>query len=301
MIEPFEAALTDLLADRVGPHPAVAVVTRWRDGMADPLGDEARVAVLVHDAQITDELGGDRDEELRQTGDISLRSSLRLAGQARVTVEVAATDDAAEQQGQRAALMAATDAVLVALHDDAVRTGRFWGEDHDQGFAIDRFRLVRLTHGDEPPDQYRRVDIHYDYRGRFWPTVPVVEGDLIAAPIRVRTVMLDAVLPSGVRAVGGGSDVTAPVVVDLQVLGGADSRLVARLAGAAPPGELVGDTTGAPEGSVAYDDGGTGRFDVVFRPADVVATSAVARVMLSLAGGDHPTVRLGEFEIEVEA
>jgi hypothetical protein len=293
MIEPFEAALADLLADRVGPDPAVAVVTRWRDGMADPLGDEARVAILVLDAQVSDELGGDRDEELRGAGDISLRSSLRLAGQARITVEVAATDQAAEQVGQRAALVAATDAVLVALHDDGVRTGRAWGDDHDQGFAIDRFRLVRLAHLDDPPDQFRRLDIWCDYGGRFWPTEPLVEGDLIAEPIRVRSATLDPVLPLGVRAVGGGADV----------------RLVARLSGAAPPGSLVGDTIGVPEGWVAYDpaapaegaDEASERFDVVFRPAAVLAGSAIARVVLSLAGGDHPTARLGEFEIAVEA
>jgi hypothetical protein len=306
MIEPFEAALADLLADRVGPHPAVAVVTRWRDGMADPLGDEARVAVLVHDAQVSDELGGDRDEELRGAGDISLRSSLRLAGQARITVEVATTDQAGEQAGQRSALVAAADAVLVALHDDDVRTGRAWGDDHDQGFAIDRFRLARLGHLDDPPDQFRRLDIWCGYAGRFWPTEPLVEGDLIAAPIRVRSATLDPVLPMGVRAVGGGADVVAPVVVDLRTLGGADRRLVARLSGAAPPGTLVGDTVGVPEGSVAYSptdpaDPGGGRFEVVFRPAAVLAGAAVARVVLSLAGGDHPTVRLGEFEIAVEA
>lgn len=309
MIDPFEAALADLLADRVGPDPAVAVVTRWRDGMADPLGDEARVAVLVLDAQVSDELGGDRDEELRGAGDISLRASLRLAGQARITVEVATTDQAAEQVGQRAALVAATDAVLVALHDGEVRTGRVWGDDHDQGFAIDRFRLVRVAQPEEPPDQFRRLDIWCDYAGRFWPTEPLVEGDLIVAPIRVRSATLDPVLPQGVRAVGGGADVVAPVVVDLRTLGGADPRLVARLSGAAPPGTLVGDTVGVPEGSVAYEPadpgdgagGAGGRFEVVFRPAAVLAGSAIARVVLSLASEDRPTARLGEFEIAVEA
>jgi hypothetical protein len=109
------------------------------------------------------------------------------------------------------------------------------------------------------------------------------------------------VLPAGLRAVGGGADVTAPVLVDLRTLGGAPARLVARLAGAAPPGQLVGDTTGVPAGSVAYDPEDGGRFDLVFRPAGVLAGSAVARVVLSLAAEDHPTVRLGEFEIAVEA
>jgi hypothetical protein len=197
--------------------------------------------------------------------------------------------------------MRAVDAVLMVLHDPSVRDGRVWGDDHDQGFAIDRFRLARFEHPLEPVDQFRRIDVWCDYAGRFWPTTPVAEGERIEEPVRIRIAALDAVLPLGLRGRGGGPDVLAPVTLDLRTLGGAPARLVARLSGAAPPGELVGDTDGVPAGSVGYEPLDGGRFDVRFRPAAVLAGSATARVVLSLAAEDHSTVGIGEIEIAVEA
>jgi len=301
LIEPFEAALADLLADALATEDSVAVVTRWRDGMPNAQANAARVAVLVVDGALTDQVGGDRDEELRVLGDISLRSSVRLGGRIRISVEVATANQPAAQQGQRPAVMRAADSILVVLHDPAVRTGEVWGDDHDQGFAIDRFRLNRLEQPAEPPDQFRRLDVWCDYVGRFWPVEPLVEGELIEEPVRIRIATMDAVLPSGRRAQSGGPDVIAPVLIDLRTLGGAPARLVARLGGAAPPGELIGDADAVPAGSVAYEPIEGGRFEVRFRPADVLAGSAVARVVLSLAAEDHPTVRIGEFAIAVEA
>jgi len=294
VIEPFEAALADVLADRIGALADVLAIARPTGGVPALAADAARVTVSVVDATGPHRLGDDRDERL---GQAELRATLRLAGRVRVAVEVAEGGAA----GRRAVLWRATDAVLVALHDDAIHTGRFWGDAHAQGFAIDRFRLARVG---EPvaeaatPDG-RRIEVWYDFEGRFWPTEPVVEGDVIAAPIRSRLVLLDADLPDGVVAHSAGPEVVVPVGLDLRAWGGTEPRLVARLAGAAPPGQLLGDGAGVPAGSIGYLPGDDGRFAVRFRAAAALATPAVARVLLSLAAADRPTVRIGELRIAV--
>ena len=301
MIEPFEAALADLLADRIGAVDAVQEVTRWSDGLPSLQPDETLVVVQVLDGELSADLGSDRDEELRRPGGIELRTSLRLEGRVRIAVEIGTASNPADRAAQRSVLMTAVDEVLAALHDDDVRTGAVWGDHPDQGFAIERFRLEQFEHATEPAEDFHRLDVSCRYRGRFWPVVPAIEGDVIEEPIRVRTALLDARLPVGLRARGGGPDVFAPVTLDLRAVGGAEPRLVARLAGAAPPGELVGDDTGVPPASVGYLPDESGRYRVVFRPAPALAASATARVVLSLSAPDRPTARVGEFEIQVEA
>ena len=126
-------------------------------------------------------------------------------------------------------LWQAADAVLVVLHDPEVRDGSVWGADHEQGFAIDGFRLTSVgapvPDGDGDDD---RLDVWCGYSGRFWPVEPVVEGDIIREPIPTRIVVLDASVPTGLSTQSGGSEVAVPVSVDVRALDAAP-RLVARL------------------------------------------------------------------------
>lgn len=323
MIEEFEAALTDMLAQRVGTDPLVQVVVRPRDGLDDLVADRARVSVEVLDGEAEDGVGKDRDERLGPRG-TRLRRVLRLRGRVRIAVEVGPASPALAG-GQRSVLRRAADAVLVAMLDDDVRSGAVFGAAHEQGFELDALRLRRVSPPTvsagaagaalaEPGLAYRALDVWCDYSGRFWPTTPVVEGPAIEAPVRVRLVQLDPLIggatgggaartavPS-VRA--GGADLRIPVDLDLHLLGGAPGTVVARVLGATPPATLVGDTggagTGVPVGSVGYPVGADGRLVVVLRPAASVQSVTPARILLTLAGPQRATVRVGEFAVQVK-
>jgi hypothetical protein len=299
VLDRFEAAAADLLADRIGTDPTVQAVVRPRDELPALVPGRARVTVRVADGTLGDALGQDLDERLGPRG-TSLRTTLGLGGRLRVTVEVGAAP-AQQASAQRSAVRRAADAVLVALHDPDVRGGRVFGDAHEQGFAIDRLRLVRVEEPPADPDPataHRRLEIWCEYAGRFWPTEPLAEGGVIEEPARLRMAFLDADLPTGLRARGGGPDLRLPVAIDLRTWGGAPPRLVARLAGAAPPATLVGDAAEVPAGSVGYLPDAAGRYAVVLRPA-AVTSAARARVQLALASASRPTVRIGEVAVEV--
>ena len=299
MIEPFEAALADLLADRIGTDPAVATVTRPRDGLGAPPDDAARVLVQVIDATLTEDVGGDRVERLGSPGDLATRPSVRADGRIVISVEVGTAARPAAQAAQRARVMAAADAVLAALHDPEVRSGAEFGDAHSQGFAIDGFRLHGMTHPGEPEAGFHRIDVTCEYRGRFWPVEELAAGDLIEAPIRTRIALLDPALPTGLRVAAGDPDLVIPIRLDLRARGGAPEELAARLAGAEPPGLLVG-VESAP-GWTAVPVTADGSFSIVYRPPAALAAAVSARVRLALVGLDRPNVAVGEFEIEVAA
>lgn len=295
MIDPFEAALADLLADRLVGVPIVAAVTRPRDGLSAPPGDACRVSATVVDGATTAELGGDRPERLDRTTE---RTTLRLAGRIRLDVEIGSAAGPAAA-GQRTALWEAADAVLVALADPEVRSGRVWGEAHEQGFAIDRLAFERITEPLPPdPRDHRRLELWCSYEGRFWPVVALAEGGVIEEPIRTRVVVGDLDLPDGLVVTSGGADLIVPVRVDLRATGLAEPRLAARLLGASPPGSLIGDAEGVPAGFVGYLPDADDRFQVRFRPAPA-PSAGPATVVLALASADAPTVTVGRLDIEV--
>ncbi len=297
MIEPFEAALADLLADRVGGDAAVEAVFRPRDGLAPLDDDAARVLVRVADGRVPEEVGVDRLERLDRTRE---RATLRLAGRVRIDVQIGAGSGPAAQR-QREVLWRAADAVLVALNDDDVRSGRVWGDAHEQGFAIDRFRCEEVREALPPalPDHHH-LEIGCGYEGRFWPVVAVAEGGVIRAPIRTRIVVGDLESPSGLRVPSGGGELVVGVRVDLRALGLAQPRLLGRLLGAEPPGSLVGEVDDVPEGAVAYSPDPDGVFRVRFQPAAPPA-AGLATAVLSLASAEAPTVSVGRLQIEVTA
>ncbi len=298
MIEPFEAALADLLADRIATEDAVAAVSRPRDGLGAAPGDAARVLVQVVDATLTGDVGGDRDERLGAPGDYQTRPSVHASGEVVVTVEIG-TAPPPQQPAQRATVMAAADLVLAALHDPGVRSGTVFGDAHGQGFAIDGFRLLRLVHPGDPDPGFRRIDVVCGYQGRFWPVEELAAGDVIEAPIRTRIALLDPELPSGLRVTAGDPDLVIPIRLDLRARGGAPDQLAARLAGAEPPGQLVGAE--AAPGWTAMPAAPDGSYPVVYRPPAALAAAALARVRLALVGADEPTTAVGAFEIEVAA
>lgn len=293
MIDPFELALADLLADRAG----VQSVRRAGADAPTPVSGTAHVVVGVVDAIAGDEVGIDRDERVTRTIE---RRSQRLSGRVRIVLSV---EPSGGQSGaeRRATLWQAVDAVLVVLHAPDVRDGSAWGADHASGFAIDRFRLLRV--GEPAPPESAdadRLEVWCEYSGRFWPVDPIVEGDVIVEPIPTRIVVLDADLPVGLTAASGGPELAVPISVDLRTFD-ATPRLVARLSGSAPPGELIGDAADVPSGSMGYVPDENGRFTVVFRPAAALTAPASARVVLGLASVDRPTVRIGALQIEVLA
>lgn len=299
MIEPFEAALADLLADRILTEDAVAAVTRPRDGLGAAPADEARVLVQVIDAALTADVGGDRDERLGSPGDLSTRPAVRAGGEVVISVEVGPATLPTDQQAQRRTVMEAADLVLAALHDPRVRSGTVFGDAHGQGFAIDGFRMRRLEHPGDPDPGFRRIDVVCEYQGRFWPVEELAAGDVIEAPIRTRLALLDPELPRGLRVTAGDPDLVIPIRLDLRARGGASDQLAARLAGAEPPGQLVGAE--AAPGWTAMPAAGDGSYPVVYRPPAALAAAALARVRLALVAADEPTVPVGQFEIEVAA
>lgn len=296
MIDPFEVAVADLLADRAGAHPAVGSVRRA--GVAGPVATDgtAGVSVGVVDAVAGDEVGVDRDERVSRTIE---RRSHRLTGRVRIALTVGPAGGPAGDSLRRANLWQAADMVLVVVHQPDVRDGSVWGADHEQGFAIDRFRLASVGEP-TPPDTAGadRLDIWCDYAGRFWPVDPLVEGDIIVEPVPTRLLVHDTELPTGLFARAGGAELAVPLHVDVRTFD-ATPRLVARLGGAAPPGELLGDEDGAPPGWFGYPPDEHGTYTILFRPAAAIAAPADARVLLGLASADRPTVSIGELQIEV--
>lgn len=295
MIDPFEAALADLLADRLATEPTVAAVTRPRDGLGTPPADGCRVTASVVDAVTSEEIGGARPELVEPTRE---RTTLRLSGHVGIDVEVGQAAGPAATV-QRSILWRAADAVLVVLADPEVRSGRVWGDEHDQGFAVDRLACERIT-SEALPDEpgHRRLAISCAFDGRFWPVVAVAEGGVIEEPIRTRIAVGDPVLPTGLQATSGGADLVVPVRLDLRASGLAEPVLAARLLGSAPPGTLVGDADGVPAGSVGFAADADGVFSIRFRPEPPPARGT-ATAVLSLAGVDGRPVTVGRLSIDV--
>ncbi|WP_428264583.1 hypothetical protein [Haliangium sp.] len=303
MLDSFEAKLADLLADRVADVAVIDEVRRPQIGGSQPSATQARVTVEIISTAPVIELGDDKPEVLGQAGAFSLRTVMHLTGGVLISLELASTSGTGAAT-QRDTLLMALDSVLLALHDPEVRNGRAFGDADDQGFALSAFRLEQiapsrceLATGEDP--ERHHIYCRYGFTGRFWPVETPPAGDVITT-IPTRIALLPAEYPETLRALAGGPDLTVPVRLDLRALNGATPRLFARLMGASPPGQLIGDSIDVPEGSVAYDPDPPGTYAVVYRPPASLDGVARVRVRLALARAEGPPVTVETLAIEVQ-
>lgn len=307
MLDAFETKLADMLADRLAGETLIGDVRRPRVDSTPPAATAARVTVEVVSAVPTAELGDDRLEVLGQSGAYELRPVLCLSGSVVVGLALGSASGA-EAQTQRGLLLQALDHVLLALHGPEVRNGSAFGAAPEQGFSLHAFRLERITAvrsevvpgaaDDSGPHMY----CCYAFAGRFWPVEPPVAGDIITT-LPTRIALLPAEVPSGdaaQRARAGGPDLEIPVRLDLRAMGGAAQRLIARLMGASPPGQLVGSAVEAPAGSVSYAVDPDGAYRVVYRPPTSLDGTARVRVRLALARAEGAAIAVDTLEIEVQ-
>lgn len=300
MIDSFEQRLADLLADRVADAAEIQQVGRRRDGSAPAAAGRVLCTVEVTTAQPAREMGDDRREVRRGPNGFGLRPVLRLSGDAIVALEAAGGVAPNDQPGQRPALLRAVDQVLLALHDEDVRGGGAFATDEDQGFELDAFRFEGTgENADSAPLPFTRFELRYTYGGRFWPVQPDVPGDAILTPA-TRMAILPLDLPEPLTVHAGAADLAISIGASLGVAGGAEARVVARLRGATPPGQLVGDPTGVPAGAVGYVGDADGRYRIVYRPPATLGAPVTVRVALSLANRERPTVALGELRLRVQ-
>lgn len=300
MLDSFEARLADILTD--GLTGEEVIVVRPRDGLSDLLEEDTeRVVIVVHILSVSSDnrLGDDVRERLGQRGNYQLRTSLYLSGEVAVNFHIALTpkhDD--DPWVFHLNLMRVLDRALVVLHAENVRKGRAFQTGDDLGFDLEGFRFVNVGSLPEKPEDFHALRATYHYEGRFWPVETPAEGDIIES-LPTRIAVLPIQIPVGVSANAGGEDVSIPLTVDLRAYNGAHVRLVARLKGASPPGELIGDTTDAPAGYVAYSSSASGIFTIVYRPPATLSSDTQVCITLSLAHPQRPTVTLGELMIKV--
>lgn len=293
MLDAFETRLADLLADLLAGQEEIAGVARA--GATSAFGPKgARVHVRVLSGAPRSVLGDDEREALGQKGAYTLRQTLRLEGQVQLELSVLAA-----AKDPRVALLKAVDRVLLALHAGDVRTGGAFKTDADLGFELDGFRLEGVTTPASPTVDDRRIQIDYRYSGAFWPLAPAESGKPITT-VPVRLAVLPAGLPEGLSVSAGGADLDVPITLDLRAMGGATGLLAARLRGAAPPGQLVGGTSGGPPGFVVYAPGEDEQYHLRYRPPATLSGRARVRVELRLAQPDRPTVAVGELSLEVK-
>ena len=289
-----------MLAD--GLAGSDSIVVRPRDDIADLLdADTDRVVIIVRLLTATPDhkLGDDARERLGQRGDYQLRTSLFLAGEVAVDFIVAETPRHGDAEFNRPLLLQVLDRALVVLHLEDLRKGQAFQTGDDLGFDLTGFRLTELGPVPEQAESFRVLRATYEYAGRFWPVEAPAEGDVIQT-LPTRIAVLPVQIPENIAANAGGDDVTVPLHVDLHSLNGAPVRLVARLRGASPPGELVGDTVNVPAGGyVAYAPGDEETFEIVYRPPASLTNDTRVRISLGLAHTERPTIALGELSIRV--
>jgi hypothetical protein len=307
VLDAFETKLADMLADRLAGDTLIGDVRRPRADSTPPGATAARLTVEVVAAVPTVELGDDRPEVLGQPGAYELRPVLSLSGGVVIALALG-TADAAQAGAQRGLLLQALDHVLLALHGPDVRNGNVFGAAPEQGFSLHAFRLERITAvraevvpgaADESgPHMYCR----YAFAGRFWPVEAPVAGDIIT-DLPMRIALLPAEVPAGdgaARARAGGPDVAIPVRLDVRALGGATRRLIARLMGASPPGQLVGSAVDAPAGSVSYAADPDGAYRVIYRPPASLDGTARVRIRLALARAEGAAIPVETVDVEVQ-
>jgi hypothetical protein len=285
MLDRFEARLADLFADLLAGTPSLALPQRSLPSAAPANGILPVVRVLTGAPRA--EFGDDALRQRRRVGGIGLRVVLALEGMASIDLLPAVAIP-------RPARLDALDRVLAAFQAEAVRSGAAFDDGTDQGFALRGFRLREMVAAEEGEARLRTV---FAYEGDFWPVRPEEDGPAIAE-IRSRIATLPVTVPLGLAARAGGPDVTIPIGLDLRSLAAGPVRVVARLAGAAPPGSLVGAAALLP-GFIEFPVDADGVARVVFRPAAIVAAPAIAGISVALAGVGRPTVALAEIAVRV--
>lgn len=303
MINAFESRLTDMLADSLSGVSEVQLVTRPRYDMdtAAPSATEAAVVVRVLTAKSQTKLGDDSLERQGQKGAYELRTMLYLSGTVELEIVIDPGSTGTEVEQRRATLMHSLDQLVLSLHNEEVRNGRAFQTGADLGFDLDGFRLVSIEPPAEEPDNFARFRMLYSYSGRFWPVETPAEGDLIRT-LPTRIAVLPMQIPEKNVAIAGGSDITIPIHVDLRALNSASARLMARLRGASPPGNLVGDTTGMPPGGwVFWVPDSDGIFQIIYHPPASVSGTVFVGVSSALDTESGPRIALGDFDIEVRS
>ena len=233
MLDALEIRLADLLADalvgvdNLGPVGRIGVESEPDDG-------DVGIVVGVDNFSPRPHVGDDRRSELREAGQIRLRPTLHLEGEARIALTSIPPDGDQETEA-RARLIEMMDRVLLALHPEAMRTGRAFDTGADQGFELSSFRF---SSAGSLPDALA-IELVYGFEGRFWPVGEAPEGDVITT-LPTRLTVMPVRLPDRIVARAGGSDLTVPIQLDLSATGGAASAIAARLEGSAPPGRAGG-------------------------------------------------------------
>lgn len=296
MLDSFESRLADLLADALAGAENLGPLGRAAS-IAGPDAGEVGIAVRIASFAPQPHVGDDRRAELRGADRIRLRPTLHLAGEARVRLMARPPPGPAALEA-RARLIAMLDRVLLALHPERVRSGQDFATSEDQGFELDSFRLSGAAPPSPEAADPLSVELTYGFAGRFWPVEAPAEGDLITT-LPTRLTVLPVRLPERITARAGGANVVVPLRLDLDATGGAASAIAARLEGAAPPGALVGDGTGAPAGYAGFAVGADGVADLVYQPPADLAGRAEVRVETRLAHPDRPSIPLARFTIEV--
>ncbi len=296
MLDPFEIRLAELLADALAGVDNLGPVGRFG---SVPAPGPGQVGIAVRIIQFTPHphVGDDRRAELRQAGRIRLRPTLHLEGITTILLAAAAPRPPADDDS-RARLVAMLDRVLLALHSEAVHSGRAFATAADQGFELDSFRFSDASQPVDMAADPRSLQLSYGFEGRFWPVQEAPEGDLIT-DLPTRLAVMPLRLPERITAQAGGAGLSVPLRLDLAVTGGAVSAIAARLEGTAPPGALVGDGTAAPAGYTGFAVDAVGVADLVYQPPADLAGRAEVRVETRLTHPDRPSIPLTRFEIEV--
>jgi hypothetical protein len=297
MLDSFEARVADLVADELNGIAAVETVTRPRSGLTT---DPDRVAIVVRTLSAKPDLafGDDARERLGSRGQYQLRTTLRLAGQLAISAIVSPTGGD-NLEDRRRIVVDVVDSLLVAFQRPSIRSGQDFQTGVDLGFDLDGFRFAGLSAPENEPESFSSIRALFDFSGRFWPVEAPEEGDAITA-LPTRIAVLPVQIPERIRAVSG-TDLQVPLKLDLRALNGASARVMARLRGAAPPGQLVGATTDVPSGWTAFNLDPDGSVNIVYRPPASVATPVRVGVSTALSRAQRPFVALAELTIEVSS
>ena len=302
MLDSFEIRLADMVANGLadaGTAGTVAVV-RPRDDLLvlvveNP--DRVMIAAQVLSASPSHHLGDDSRERLGRKNDYRMRTTLHFDGEVALDFQISPTPAESDPADFRSNLLQIVDLVLVLLHAANVRNGEAFKTEDDLGFELDGFRLVGIGPLPNEPASTHAMRVLYRYSGRFWPVEAEAVGETITA-LPTRIAVLPIQIPENVQATAGGEDAQISVPVDLRAFDGAPVSLVARMEGASPPGQLIGDATDT-LGVVSYSPTTPGTFTVVYRPPASLSSDAQIRVALSLSHSGQRTVELGRFAIKV--
>lgn len=296
MLDAFETRLADMLANALAGQPNLGPVGRT-GATAGPAAGEVGIGVHLASFEPNHRVGDDRQDEIRQPGDIRLRPTLHLRGAVRVTLTAAAPPPPDALAG-RERLVGLADRLLLALHGEDVRRGLAFQTGSDLGFELDSFRLEASPAPPEGTIENLQLHIDYGFAGRFWPVEIHPSGDpIVTIPTRLN--VMPVRLPEQIGTRAGAPDLTVPVQLDLRATDGAVAVLAARLEGAAPAGALVGDGAPAPPGYTGFAVGPSGTVALVYQPPANLASRAEVRVETRLAHPDRPSIPLVRFGIEV--